>query len=183
MMRRRCLGMLLVVPLLGGCAISAAWATPPPAVSVPAPVQSYWPGQEEVGAAASRIDAVGPGRWPESYAGVAVDIPVGVVLVYRIPRAGLDAEIRAVVPGATVRMVDVAYSARQLAAWSDRVRADVAWWQLRGVTVHSFYIRFGECVVVEVEDPHRDADRISARYPGMPVCIGQGYPFVPLVAD
>ncbi|GIJ30837.1 hypothetical protein Vqi01_59990 [Micromonospora qiuiae] len=133
--------------------------------------------------AAGRIDTAGPSRWPDGYAGVATDMPAGVLLVYRIPTPGLDAEIQALVPEVTMRTIDVAYSARQLAAWSDQVRADIAWWHRQGVMVHGFYSRSGECVVVEINDPQRDADRITNRYPRMPLCVEQGYPFVPLTVD
>ncbi|GIJ12158.1 hypothetical protein ACFFMR_33005 [Micromonospora andamanensis] len=180
-MRRRYLAVLLTLPLLAACATPAASAGPPAAA--PAPEQSYWPGQEELMDAGGTIDTVGPRRWPDSYAGVATDMPAGTLLVYRIPTPGIDAQIRALVPQVRVRMIDVAHSARHLAAWSEQVRADVPWWQRHGVTVYAFYNRFGECVVVEVAEPHRDADRITAHYRPMPVCVEQGYPFVPLTAD
>ncbi|PZG20745.1 hypothetical protein C1I95_08875 [Micromonospora craterilacus] len=178
---------LLATPLLllvAACAMPVASAAPAqsPASGAPVPAQSYWPGQEELMKAGETVDIAGPRRWPDGYAGVAVDLPAGLLLVYRIPAADVDDEVRALVPQVTVRFVDVAYSARQLAAWNDQVGADTAWWQGRDVLVHGRYVRFGECVVVEVEHPQRDAARITAHYRGVPVCVEQGYPFVPLTA-
>ncbi|RFS38692.1 hypothetical protein D0Q02_31095 [Micromonospora craniellae] len=114
---------------------------------------------------------------------MALDLPAGFLLVHRVPTSGLDAEVAAMVPQVAVRFVDAVYSARQLNTWNDQVGVDAGWWQRRDVVVHGRYVRFGECVVVEVEHPQRDAARIVAQYHGVPLCVEQGYPAVFLNAD
>ncbi|WP_428966104.1 hypothetical protein [Micromonospora fluostatini] len=185
-MRRR-LAALLAVPVVLVVAEGATSAVPAlsrPSVSrAPLPDQSYWPGQEELMTAAEIVDMLGPRRWPDAYAGVSLDLPGGFLLVHRVPTAGVEAEVRAVVPRVAVRFVDAAYPAWRLDAWNDQIGAAVDWWQRRDVIIHGRYVRFGECVVVEVEYPARDAARLTARHRGVPLCVEQGYPSVFLTAD
>ncbi|MEH1167332.1 hypothetical protein V6V47_18295 [Micromonospora sp. CPCC 205539] len=185
-MHRRC-ATLLALPLLAllaACATPAASADPqqPSTSATPLPQQSYWPGQEALMDAATQVENAALPRWPHTYAGVSLDVPGDVLLVYRVPTRDFDAEIRALVPAVTVRFVDTPYSARTLDRWIERVRADVAHWQSRGVVVHSSFVELGECVTLEVAEPQRDAAKLAAFYPGIPLCVRKGWPAVPLNA-
>lgn len=184
-MPRRPMLALLAVPLLAVAACTAPTAQaapqPPPATAVPAP--SYWPGQEALMAAGETVDTTAPTRWPDAYAGVELDVPAGVLIVHRVPTASLDAAVRALVPQVTVRFADAVYSARQLGAWAEQVRADLPYWQRRGITIHEVGTRPGQCVTVGAADPARHASTIVARYRAMAVCVEQGHPAEPLTAD
>ncbi|WP_422740002.1 hypothetical protein ACN263_12680 [Micromonospora sp. WMMD729] len=188
-MRRR-LTALLSVPLLAlSAACAAASATPqaPPAFTTPAPAQSYWPGQDELMAAAGVVEDHAARNWSRVYTSVSLDVPAGVLLVHRVPTAGFDAEIRPLVRGVTVRFVDTAHSARTLVGWFERVQADMSYWQRRGVTIHSLWWNgegsAGRCLTVEVANPRRDAALITRHYTDMSICVRQGGPAEPLTAN
>ncbi|MFY1622868.1 hypothetical protein ACN261_25835 [Micromonospora sp. WMMD723] len=180
------LPVLLVAPLLAvlaACGTVTAQAAPQPIPSSPAPEQSYWPGQEALMDASNRVDEVAPDRWPAAYAGVALDLPGGRMLVYRVPTAGMDAAVRALVPAVLVDFVDATYSAAKLEEWAAKVRDDQAFWQHRGVTVHGVGTDFGRCVTVGLADPQRDGGKVVARYPKAALCVEQGYASDPLTAN
>lgn len=188
-MRRR-LAALLSVPLLApltACAAASATPHSPPALSTPAPAQSYWPGQDELMVAAGTVERYAARKWPHVYTSVSLDLPGRMLLVHRIPTRGFDAEIRPLVSGVTVRFVDVAYSARTLDGWFERVQADMDTWRRRGVTIHALFWdgggSTGRCLTVEVENPQRDAALITRHYPDMSICVRQGWPPVPLTAN
>ncbi|MEV6708508.1 hypothetical protein [Micromonospora wenchangensis] len=184
-MHRR-LTTLLAAPLLAvlaACGTVAAQAAPQPPPSSPVPGQSYWPGQEALMDAGARVGEVAPGRWPAAYAGVAVDMPGGRLLVYRVPTSGMDAAVRALAPAVLVDFVDATYSAASLEEWAARVRDDQAFWQQRGVTVHSVGTDFGRCVTVGLADPQRDGGKVLARYSRAALCVEQGYASDPLTAN
>ncbi|MEU5781316.1 hypothetical protein [Micromonospora lupini] len=180
----------LILPLMALLAACAACATSnasggpqQPATSTgPAPQQSYWPGQEALSNAALVVEGIGGQSWPDAYAGVSLDLPSDVLLVHRVPARGFDEAIRAVTPGVTVRFVDASHSARSLDGWVERIRADAAYWQSHGVIVHSSYVEIGTCVTLEVAAPKHDAARLAAFYPGVPLCVQQGWPAEPLTA-
>ncbi|MEU3452285.1 hypothetical protein ABZ671_01540 [Micromonospora sp. NPDC006766] len=193
MLRR--LAALLALPLLAlpaGCATPVASAaapqpqppvTRPPQPATPEPAQSYWPWQQRLTEAAEAVNNAAARRWPDTFAGTSVDVPANVLMVHRVaPAAGLDAAVRKMVPDVTIKSIDARYSAKALDGWIAQVRADTAWWQRHGVTIHSTYVRIGLCVVAEVADPQRDATRIKAHYPAESVCVEQGYPAEPLIA-
>lgn len=172
---------LLIVPLLAlpaGCASPSASARP----DVPNAEQSYWPAQDALSDAADVVDRVG-GRWPDVYADVSLDVPAGVLLVHRIPSAGFDEAVRQLGLHITVRFVDAQHSARALARWVEQVSADMDYWRQRDVAVYEVGPTIGKCVSVGVGDPHRDTAAVTAHYPGVPLCVEQGAPAVPLTAD
>ncbi|WP_140157960.1 hypothetical protein [Micromonospora sp. NBS 11-29] len=173
---------VLVTPLLlatAACATSAARAEPG---RQPAPVVSYWPGQEEVMDAAGRVDEAAPARWPDRYAGIATDFPGRAVIVHRVPGGGIDGDVRALAGGVTVRFVDAVEPATTIDRWMGRVRADIDWWADRGVIVWSVAPRFGDCVVLEVDRPAEQSAEITRHYSDMRVCVEQGSEAVPLPA-
>lgn len=174
---------MLVIPLLlatAACATAAARAEPG---GPPAPAVSYWTGQEEVMDAAGRVDEIGPKRWPDQYAGVATDFPGRAMTVYRVPGGDIDADVRALAGGVTVRFVDAMVPATTINRWLDRVRADTDWWAERGVIVWSVWPQFGDCVGLGVDRPAEQSAEVIGHYPDMRVCVEQGYEAVPLTAD
>lgn len=176
--------ILPLMVLLAACATSNASGGPhqPHASTEPAPQQSYWPGQSALNDAALAVEGVAVQSWPYAYAGVSLDVPGDVLLVHRVPARGFDEAIRKVTPGVTVRFVDAGHSARSLDGWVERVRADAAYWQSHGVILHGSYVDIGACVTLEVAEPKRDAARLTAFYPGIPLCVRQGWPAEPLTA-
>ncbi len=182
---RQHLTALLVLPLLvlpAACATPDASAAPQPptATSTPDPEQSYWPGQDEVLAAATVIDDHANARWSHVHAGVALDLPGQAVDVHRIPTPGFDAEIRSLVPSMKLRFVDANYSAVTIKGWAERIFEDRPYWQRRGVVIHGLVPEMGEYVEVEVAHPKRDAPLIKAHYSHMRLIVRQGWPAVDL---
>ncbi|WP_422752601.1 hypothetical protein [Micromonospora sp. WMMD708] len=173
-MHRRLTALLLAA--LTACGTTAAQAAPRPSLAPPAPEQSYWPGQDALMDAAARVDEVAPGRWPAAYAGVALDVPGGRLMIYRVPTAGMDAALRALAPAVRVDLVDATYPAASLEKGAAKVWADQAFWQQRGVTVHGVGTDFGRCVTVGLANPRRDGAKVTAHYPGVALCVEQGYP-------
>ncbi|MEU0549804.1 hypothetical protein [Micromonospora sp. NPDC005979] len=185
-MPRRMTALLAALPLLALTACTAATAaptTPPPATATPNPGQSEWPGQQEVMDAATVVDDAAPSRWPDAYAGVAVDLPAHLLLVRRIPTPGFDAAIRAMVPAVTVRFEDAVHSARLLDGWVEKINTDYDYWQRRGIPLHTVGAEPGQYVEVGIDNPRRDAGKIRARYPHMVLHIVHGGPPEPLNAD
>ncbi|MET8277810.1 hypothetical protein [Micromonospora sp. NPDC005174] len=189
-MRRR-LAALLSVPLLAlptACA-AASPTTPqsPPALTTPAPAQSYWPVQDVLMAAAGTVETHAARNWSRAYTSVSLDVPGGVLLVHRVPTPGFDAEIRPLARGVTVRFVDAAYSARTLDGWFERVQADMDYWRRQGVMIHSLWWNgegsTGRCLTAEVGNPQRDAVLITRHYADMSICVRQGWPAEPLTAN
>ncbi|WP_328347050.1 hypothetical protein [Micromonospora sp. NBC_00421] len=180
----RHLTTLLAPPLLALSACTAATAAPttppqlPPASTTPNPGQSEWPRQQELGDAATTVDETAPSRWPDAYAGVALDMPAQLLLVQRIPTPGFDAAVRAVVPTVTVQFTDARYSKRTLDAWVEQISDDFTYWQGRGIQLHSVGAEPGQYVAVGINNPKRDAGKISARYPRMDLRVVQGSPAV-----
>ncbi|WP_434740406.1 hypothetical protein [Micromonospora sp. SH-82] len=172
-LRRRIALLALALPLLAlptvGTHATAGGRQPPAAT------------QEDLGAAASLVDATGAARWSDAYAGVALDVPAGVLIVHRIPTSRLDAELSALVP-VPVRFVDAMHPARTLDAWQAQVFGDRDRWEARGVLIHSIWVDFGQCVILEIGDPQRDAARLTAAYPDMTLCVRQGWPPEPPLA-
>ncbi|MGC4746880.1 hypothetical protein ACLQ28_14625 [Micromonospora sp. DT201] len=187
-MPRRLAPLLLALPLLALAACAAATTAPttppqpPPATATPDPGQSHWSGQEEVVNAARVVDEAAPLRWPEAYAGVAVDPPARVLLVQRIPTPGLDAAVRAMVPAVTVRFTDARYSKVVLDEWVADISADFDYWQRRGVQLRNVGAEPGQYVEVGTDDPQRDAGKIQAHYPHMTLRMVQGVIAVPATA-
>jgi hypothetical protein len=158
---------------------NAAGAGSRPAPATPFP--SDWPNQFRLSEAASTISAAAQQRYPEVYAGVELDVPGDVVIVHRRPTAGFDEAIAALVPGVTVRFAYSPHSEAQVTAWQERVVADQTYWRSRGITLNGIGPRFGQCVVVQVDDPERDRLAIVTHYPDWSICVEQGGPAVPLV--
>jgi hypothetical protein len=176
---------LLVLPLLAlpaACTTPDVSAAPQPstATSTPDPEQSYWPGQDEVMAAATVIDDHANAHWSHAHAGVALDLPGQAVDVHRIPTHGFDAEIRSMLPNMKLRFVDAKHSAATLNGWVQRIFDDRPYWQNRGVLIHGIGSEMGKHVDVEVANPERDARKITARYPHMELRVKKGWPAVDL---
>ncbi|MFG1918089.1 hypothetical protein [Micromonospora sp. NPDC048898] len=169
---------LTLLALPAACASPSASAVP----SVPHAEQSYWPAQDALNDAAEAVDGVGE-RWPDVYADVSLDVPAGVLLVHRIPSAGFDEAVRQLGVHVTVRFVDAQHSARALDRWVEQIAADMDYWRQRGVAVYEVGPTIGKCVSVGVGDPQRDAAAVTAHYPGVPLCVEQGAPAVPLTAE
>ncbi|MEU4476152.1 hypothetical protein [Micromonospora sp. NPDC023888] len=132
--------------------------------------------------AAMVVDQAASTRWPKAYAGVAVDVPVQLLLVQRIPTLGFDAAVRGLVPGMTVRFADARYPRLTLDAWVADISADYDYWQRRGVPLRHVSAAPGQYVEVGTDDPQHDAGKIRAHYPHMTLHVVQGVIAVPATA-
>ncbi|MFI1194249.1 hypothetical protein ACH4T9_13460 [Micromonospora sp. NPDC020750] len=179
-MRSRSLAALLALPVLlapPALAASAAGSWQP---GTPAPMPSDWPHQAALTLAAMKVDVTAERRWPDSYAGVELDLPSDVLIVHRKPTPGLDGAIAALVPRVDVRYAYAAHSSRQINTWRDQIYSDRGYWRTRGVELHGVGPVFGRCVAVEVDNPDRDRPAIVTHYPDRPICVEQGSESVPL---
>ncbi|MFI6824199.1 hypothetical protein ACIBJE_25150 [Micromonospora sp. NPDC050187] len=175
-MKVRTLLLTLAVPAVMGLTAGAQ-----PAAAQSEPVIIDWPTQEKLLGWAAAVEHEGRHNHPEAYAGVAIDPTVGTVIVHRIPSVAFDDAVRRVLPpSAAVRYVDAEYSEGHLAAWTAEVVADTDYWRERGVELNLVGSKPGQCVLVGVEDPARDAASIGARYPGWPLCVEHDGRAVPL---
>jgi hypothetical protein len=180
LMRSRIVPVLVAVAaLLAVPALSATAA--PDSPSTPEPVPSDWPNQTRLLDAAVTIEAAAQERYPQIYAGIALDLPGDALIVYRKPSAEFEGTMAALVPHVTVRYAYAAHSERQIATWQAEVFADRDYWHRRGIDIHGTAPRVGQCVEVEVENPDRDGAAILAHYADRPICVEQGWPAVPLV--
>lgn len=153
-----------------------------PALTQPSPGQSYWPHQEDLMEAATRVEDAARQRWPDLYAGVALDVPGNVLLVHRIPAGpDVDAAVRALVPGTKVRLVNAAHTEEQLRQWAERINTDTPTWEHRGVTITGVGPKLGRCVMVGVEtDLDLARPLLVAHYPDVTLCVEQQGHAVPL---
>ncbi|GGM05963.1 hypothetical protein [Micromonospora yangpuensis] len=178
-MRSRTLFALLLVPIAAaGSAVAGprheATAAPPAEVVFS---DEFWLHQEQLGRAAETVEPVARRQWPESYAGLEVDVPANVLVVRRVPgNPGIDRALRALVP-VSVRLIDAVYPERQVDAWTERLRADRGYWQeQRGIEIIESRPDPGRCVSIGLDDPERDGPALIAHYrQTMAVCVEKGY--------
>ena len=132
--------------------------------------------------AIGRIDEGGRSVHPASYAGIEVDQQRVRAVVYRVPSAPFDDFIRAAARDTCVFVRDAEHGLAELTTWHDRVRADLAAWQARGVFIATIAARH-DGAGVEIGTP--DIDRARAELPrhygrGAPLILVEQGPVVPL---
>ncbi|WP_030441628.1 hypothetical protein [Actinoplanes subtropicus] len=112
-----------------------------------------------------RIEATGKSEFAASFAGIEIDQARVRAIVYRVPSAAFDDFVRNAAEDACVVVRDAAHSTEDLAAWHDRVLADLPFWTHRGVRIVSIGARHDgtgvEIGVREVEVARRE---LLARY-------------------
>lgn len=113
-------------------------------------------------AAMARIDAGGRADHAASYAGLEVDQQRVRAVVYRVPSAEFDDFIRLSAENTCIVVRDAAHSLAELAAWNDRVVADLDAWREYGVRISSVVARHDG---VGVEVGTRDVERARAELP------------------
>ncbi|MFG1892340.1 hypothetical protein ACGFIR_31340 [Micromonospora sp. NPDC049051] len=171
--------LTLALPAL---AINAQPSGTPPQPGA-APARSYWPHQDSLGDAAAAVSEAGPRSWPQTYAGVELNLDGNELIVHRIPSdPAVDQAIRALVPTVRVRLADADHPERQLTAWHAEMISDRPYWHNRGITLHNIGTRTGECVTVGIDNPTRDAAVVIAYYAHQAICIEYAGPPVLLTS-
>jgi hypothetical protein len=116
-------------------------------------------------AAAGRVDALGRGRWVDSFAGLEVRERSGELVVYRRPAAGFDEAATAAAGGVRVVFLSARHSARQLREVARRILDDRPYWQARGVLIQSVVPRpDGSAVEVGTREGPADGAPLAQRY-------------------
>ncbi|AEV88712.1 hypothetical protein ACWT_7701 [Actinoplanes sp. SE50] len=87
--------------------------------------------------AMERIEQAGRHRFPDSFAGLEVDQYRVRAIVYRVPRLSTEFDdfIRQTAANTCIVVRDAAHAVAELTTWHDRVAADLAFWQVRGVRI------------------------------------------------
>ena len=92
-------------------------------------------------AAMTRIDEGGRAEHADSYAGLEVDQELVRAVVFRVPSAAFDDFLRLAAEDTCILVRDAAYSLAYLTAWNDKIVADLATWQERGIRISSVVAR------------------------------------------
>ena len=119
------------------------------------------------------------GEFSDAYAGLTVDRQARAIVVYRLPRPGLDEAIRADVADVDVVFRPARYSLAEMRRTVDAVLRERAYWQRRGVTIVTAHPRVdGSGVIVVVDRPAPEVPAQLARhYRAVPV---QAVPHAPV---
>jgi hypothetical protein len=151
------------IPVFGSIRPSMVGATPQPANA------------GSLSEITNAAGVLGESRYPESFAGVAMDTETDRVTVWRIYSPDFDRELRAL-PGQekiVIRCAD--HSLRELLALMEKLVADGEYWQGQGLPVHRAGPRIdGSCVEIYSTDPPRWEAAFTAHYPGAPLCFLEG---------
>ncbi|WP_162907335.1 hypothetical protein [Allorhizocola rhizosphaerae] len=130
---------------------------------------------------AGAVRAAGEQRFPDAFAGVAVDTDQDAVLVWRKASPAFDGYLAGQPWHSSVKMMDARHSRAELQPAFDRLRADTEEWNGRGIVLHELSIRQdGSCVEVGAQDPAKAEGALAGHYPGAALCVVQGQGRVPL---
>src|SRR2546421_12631351 len=111
--------------LLAGCAGRPTGPPPSPALNDPI-----------LDAASMKITPIMERSYPETFAGIRLDLQRHVMIVYRRPDPSLDATVRSTIPGVHMEFRDARFSLAEMKRAVDRVMTDVRYWADQGIHVH-----------------------------------------------
>lgn len=191
------LGIALgMVVMIGGCGdpidedrggTGGGWSTPgcelarvPQQVSVGGASMPTTP--PSLATAMDRIGRGGRADFAHSFAGLEVDQERVRAIVYRVPSAEFDDFIRRSAGTSCVVVRDAAHAAADLAAWHDRVLADLPYWSHRGVRIVSVgALHDGSGVEIGATDVAQARPELQARYGvGAPLVFVEQAPVRPM---
>lgn len=113
----------------------------------------------------ARIERSGRAEFADSYAGLEVDQKGVKAIVYRVPNAAFDDVIRQTAENTCVEVRDAAHAYTELAAWQERVTADLDVWSARGVQIFTVGARHdGAGVELGVRDVAAIREALLHRY-------------------
>jgi len=119
----------------------------------------------DLAAAMARIEEAGRTEYAESYAGLEVDQLAVRAIVYRVPSAAFDDFIRRTAENTCIHVRDAAHHHTELAAWQDRVTADLPAWSTHGLHIFTLSARHdGAGVEVGVRDVAGAREQMLSRY-------------------
>jgi hypothetical protein len=136
----------------------------------------------ELEAAMARIEEAGHTDHADSYAGLEVDQDQVRAIVYRVPSAAFDDFIRRTAENTCITVRDAAHPATELAAWQDRLVADLQTWTAEGVQIHAVGARHdGTGVEVGVQNAPQAKDQLLSRYgQSAPLIVVEQAPIRPM---
>jgi len=127
-----------VLVTLTACLVSACTAHHPQAAR-PAPPTATSSVEEtpaaSVTATADVLEPVLRQRFADSYAGLELDHAKHTVIVWRLPNPDLDAEVRALAPGAKIAFTEARLPIARRSTLAAQITTDQALWAERGVDV------------------------------------------------
>jgi hypothetical protein len=119
----------------------------------------------DLAAAMGRVEEAGRTEFAESYAGLEVDQLAVRAIVYRVPSAAFDDFIRRTAENTCFHVRDAAHAHTELAAWQDRLTADLKAWSAHGVDIFTLAARHdGAGVEVGVRDVAQAKVQLLTRY-------------------
>ena len=119
----------------------------------------------DLAAAMARIEEAGRTDYAESYAGLEVDQLTVRAIVYRVPSEAFDEFIRQTAENTCIHVRDAAHHHIELAAWQDRVTADLPAWSTHGLHIFTLSARHdGAGVEVGVRDVAGAREQMLSRY-------------------
>jgi hypothetical protein len=119
----------------------------------------------DLAAAMARVEQAGRTEFADSYAGQEVDQLAVRAIVYRVPSAAFDDFIRQTAENTCFHVRDAAHPHTELAAWQDRLTADLKAWTAQGVDIFTLAARHdGAGVEVGVRDVAQASGHLLTRY-------------------
>jgi hypothetical protein len=119
----------------------------------------------ELEAVMDRIGRAGRDEFADSFAGLEVDQERVRAVVYRVPSEAFDDFIRRTAGNACIVVRDARHSSNDLAAWHDRVVADLPFWSHQGIRIVSIGARHdGSGVEIGATEVERASRELTIRY-------------------
>lgn len=128
--RADAVGVLLATCLLlAGCASSDLQAPGGPTTSPKS-------GETALSAAAATMTATLRASFPDSYAGLTVDVDHGRLIVYRRPDPALDEAVTRMNVSVPVTLANAQFSLKTMESIARQVMSDAGYWANRGITIN-----------------------------------------------
>ena len=127
-------------------------------------------------AAADAIEPELREHYADVVAGLTLDHDNQTLVVYRIPDAAIEAQIRELAEGVAIEFRDAAYSLNQMQEAVDQVAGDTEYWRNQGVDITGIAPEAdGSGIVVYVAEPSQDmVDQLRQHYDEITVSVEEG---------
>lgn len=127
-------------------------------------------------AAADAIEPELRENFADVFSGLTLDHDNRTLVVYRIPDAAIDAQIRELAEGVAIEFRDAAYSLNQMQEAVDQVAEDMEYWRNQGVDITAIAPEVdGSGIVVYVAEAGQGtADQLRQRYDEIAISAEEG---------
>lgn len=127
-------------------------------------------------AAADAIEPELRENFADVFSGLTVDHDNRTLVVYRIPDAAIEAQIRELAEGVAIEFRDAAYSLNEMQSAVEQVAEDSEYWRGQGVDITAIAPEVdGSGIVVHVVEASSDiADQLRQRYDEIAVSVREG---------